>query len=170
LCEKYKGHLSIDEIAEGIQHCIRNAEALHDDGCVLLAGRRFARSVLTFIASMEEVGKSSVLGSMVRIPKDNQSLWNEFWRDFRSHEEKTTRAFVQIYTDEVRAHPAMLFTAAKFQRQLAPAGERLRQASLYVDFHAREKRWIIPEEYSEDDAEKWRCRSKLAIDRMLAIS
>ena len=170
LCEKYRSHLSIEQIAEGIEHCIRNATELYNDGCVLLSGQRFARSVLAFIASMEEIGKTFVLCSMARIPKNNQSLWAEFWAEFRSHEEKTTRAFVQTYADEVRANPALLLAAAKFQRGLAPAGERLRQASVYVDFHARDKRWIIPEEYTAYDAEQWQRRSRTVIERTQAFS
>lgn len=116
--------------------------------------------------SMEEVGKVSVLGSMARIPKNNQSLWREFWKDFRSHEHKATRAFIHTYDDEARQYPELILSAANWQHSLSPLGERLRQAGLYADFHAGDKRWLSPSELTEYDATLWLNRLKPALERV----
>jgi AbiV family abortive infection protein len=166
LCEKYKGHLSIEQLAEGIEACIENARQLFDDACLLLEAGRWARAMSLFIATMEEVGKVSVLAGMSRIPHSNQALWSDLWRDFRSHEVKGTHAFTQTYPDEARGQPDLLLAAAIEQYQLAPLGERLRQRGTFVDFHAREKRWLRPQEATKEEVVAWLERAAAALGRV----
>lgn len=165
-CEKYKSHLCIEQIAEGISVSIENARKLCDDGLLLFEASHFARAMSLFIAAMEEVGKVSVLCSMARIPKNNQALWAECWRDFRSHENKATRAFIHTYPEEASQYPDLIMAAAFQQYRLSPLGERLRQAGLYADFHAREKRWSSPNEVTQCDAELWLNRLQPALARV----
>jgi len=166
LCQKYKGHLSLDEIAEGIAFCLENAEQLYDDGLALLNANRHPRAMSLFIAAMEEIGKVSVLCSMSRILKSNQPLWADCWRDFRSHVNKATRAFVHTFPDEGRQYPALMGAAANMQFELAPLGERFRQAGIYVDFLAGDKRWMSPRDIPRTEAESWRRRLEVALDRV----
>ena len=42
-CERYKGHLSIEQLAVGINACVDNAKLLHDDGLVLLGAGRLTQ-------------------------------------------------------------------------------------------------------------------------------
>lgn len=166
LCQKYKGHLSLDQIAEGIAACIENAASLYDDGLALLNANRHPRAMSLFIAAMEEVGKVSVLCSMSRIPTSNQALWSDYWRDFRSHENKATRAFVHTFPDEGRHYPAVMGAAANMQFELAPLGERFRQAGLYVDFLAGDKCWMSPSDVPRTEAESWKRRLDTALSRV----
>jgi len=165
LLEKYKGHLSIPQIAEGIQKALENARRLFEDAAVLASSGRLARSMALLIATMEETGKVSVLASMGRIPKDNQKLWADAWESFRKHQHKSTWSFVGTYPDEARACPALLAIAAGQQLTLAEVCERLRQYGLYVDFHASEKRWLSPQEVSSEDVDRWRDRAEIALAR-----
>ena len=166
LCDKYRGHLPVEQIADGIAACIANAEQLRKDGVALLNAGRFARAMSVFITGMEEVGKVSVLCSMARVPHNNQALWKEFWKDFRSHEHKATRAFVHTYDDDARQYPDLIIAASVWQYSLSPLGERLRHAGLYVDFHAKQKRWLSPAEVTEYDARLWLNRLQPALARV----
>jgi len=170
LLDRYKSHLTITQIAEGIQVTLANARGLYEDAMALLVSGRLARAMALLIATMEEVGKVSVLASMSRIPKDNQKLWADAWESFRSHQHKSTWAFVNTYPDEGRAHPEVMAIAVAQQYTLADVGERLRQYALYVDFHAREKRWLTPAEVSQLDVEKWHTRAESALARTEALA
>jgi AbiV family abortive infection protein len=170
LLVRYKGHLSIPQLAEGIRVTLENARGLYQDAMALLACGRLARSMALLIATMEEVGKISVLASMSRIPKSNQKLWADAWESFRSHQHKSTWAFVGTYPDEGRSHPELMVTAACQQFTLADIGERCRQYTLYVDYHATEKRWLSPNEISEEDVAKWRARAEAALTRAEACA
>jgi AbiV family abortive infection protein len=163
LLEKYKGHLPISQIAEGIRVTLANARGLLEDAALLASSGRWARSMALLIATMEEVGKVSVLASMSRIPKDNQKLWADVWESFRKHQHKSTWSFVSTYPNEAKAHPAILVTAACQQFTLAEVCERVRQYGLYVDYHASEKRWLSPQEVSSQDVETWRVRAEKAL-------
>jgi AbiV family abortive infection protein len=170
LLEKYKGHLSITQIAEGIRVTLENARCLFDDASALAQSGRLARSMALLVATMEEVGKISVLASMSRIPTDNRKLWSDAWESFRKHQHKSTWAFVHTYPDEARAFPELLVGASIQQFNLADVAERLRQYGLYVDFHAGEKRWISPQEVSAADVENWVKRAESALLRAEGIA
>ena len=60
--------------------------------------------------------------------------------------------------------------AAVQQYGLSSLGERLRQAGLYVDFHAGEKRWASPEEVSEHDTRLWLDRLEPSLARVEHIA
>lgn len=165
LLEKYKGHLSVSQIAEGIRVTLENARGLFEDAAVMASSGRLARSMALLIATMEEVGKVSDLASMSRIPKHNQKLWADAWESFRKHQHKSTWSFLNTYPDEARSYPAILVNAVCQQYTLAEICERLRQYGLYVDFHAGEKRWLSPKEISEKDVEKWNIHAETALAR-----
>jgi AbiV family abortive infection protein len=170
LLERYKGYLSISQIAEGIRATLTNARGLFDDAMAMLSSKRPARSMALLIATMEEVGKVSILASMSRIPSNNQKLWTDAWESFRSHQYKSTWSFVSTYPDDARAYPALLVTAVCQQLTLAEICERLRQYALYVDFHAIEKRWLSPQDVSDADVAQWRARAEVALGRAEACA
>jgi AbiV family abortive infection protein len=169
LMERFQGHLSVAQIAEGIGMCLRNAQELYQDATVLSASARWARALSLLVAAMEEIGKISVLCAMARIPKKNQKLWPEVWAQFRSHEEKSSWAFVHTYSDEARAEPNRLLLAAAHQRALAGLCERIRQFGLYVDFHVVEKRWLSPTEVTQGDVAEWSQRVEICLSRCEVI-
>lgn len=166
LCQTYKGPLRLDQIAEGIAACIDNAAQLYDDGLSLLNANRHPRAMSLFIAAMEEVGKVSVLCSMSRIPSSNQALWSDYWRDFRCHRSKATRAFVHTFPEEARKYPAQMGVAANMQFELSPLGESFRQAGMYVDFLAGDKCWMSPSDVPRTEAESWKRRLDTALSRV----
>lgn len=166
LLERYKGHLSIKQIAEGIRVTLANAKELYEDAVVLHSKDRFGRSMSIFISSLEELGKISVLSGMSRIPKDNQKLWPDAWISFRKHQHKATWGFVNTFSDDVRSHPTLIAKAAIGQFALADIGERLRQFGQYVDYHATERRWLSPAEVTDADVAPWRLRVEATIERI----
>lgn len=153
--ERYKGHLRIDQIAEGIRFTLCNARDLFDDASLLLSAGRLARSMTLLITSWEELGKISVIAAMSRIPKNNQKLWADAWESFRSHQHKSTWSFVHTYSDEARQYPELMVTAACQQFAFSDVAERIRQFGLYTDFHSAEKRWLSPNEVTEGDVNQW---------------
>ncbi len=154
-CLRYKSHLNFDQISEGMELSLRNARSIYEDALLLLDNRRYGRAMSLLVACMEELGKVHVLQSMARIPKNNQQLWADAWAYFRDHEHKATIAIADTFHDEAREHPELIASAAMWQRLLAPAAERIRQAGLYTDFHATEKRWLAPFEVTLEDASRW---------------
>src|SRR5262245_99472 len=103
LLERYRGPLSIPQIAAGIEVTLANARDLYQDGIWLLSGGRVARCTSLLAASLEEIGKVSVLAGMSRIPHSNQGLWSDAWESFRRHEHKSTWGFLNTYADESRS-------------------------------------------------------------------
>jgi AbiV family abortive infection protein len=166
LLERYKSHLSIEQIAEGIRVTLANAKELYEDAVVLHSKDRFGRSMSLFISSLEELGKISVLSAMSRIPKNNQKLWSDAWFSFRNHQHKATWGFVNTYSDDVRSHPVLILNAAIRQFALADIGETFRQFGQYVDYHATEKRWLSPNEVTDADVALWRSRVEATILRI----
>jgi AbiV family abortive infection protein len=158
LMERYSGFLSLEQLAAGIQVCLRNIRELKADADLLFESGRWARSMSMLIIAMEEIGKISILCAMARIPSNNQSLWTDAWASFRSHEDKSTWSFVSSFSQDLSAHPELLIKAGIAQRAFAPLCERLRQFGLYTDFHASEKRWLEPAEVTEADAQGWQRR------------
>jgi AbiV family abortive infection protein len=170
LLARYKGHLSILDIANGIRIVLENARELFEDAMAMRACGRLARSMALFISSLEEVGKVSVLASMSRIPSSNQRLLADAWESFRSHQYKSTWAVVGTYPDEMRTDPAVITRAACQQFGFADVVERVRQYALYVDYHATEKRWISPCEVSDADVAQWYERANEAVRRAEAFA
>jgi AbiV family abortive infection protein len=158
LMERYSGFLSLEQLAAGIQVCLKNIRELKADADCLFEAGRWARSMSMLIVAMEEIGKISILCSMARIPSNNQSLWADAWASFRSHEDKSTWSFVSSFSQGLGAHPELLVKAGMAQRAFAPLCERLRQFGLYTDFHASQKRWLEPSEVTKADAEGWQRR------------
>lgn len=165
LLQRHNGHLSISQIAEGIQSCLKNARELQSDARLLAESQRWARAVSLLVASMEEIGKISVLSAMARIPSNNQRLWGDQWSSFRSHADKSTFAFTHTCPDESRTNPGALFLAVIAQRGLSGLCERIRQFGIYVDFHAVEHRWLSPAEVTQRDFEQWIARSEAGLNR-----
>ncbi len=60
----------------------------------------------------------------------------------------------------------MILFAAFQQYLLSDFAERIRQAGLYVDFHADERRWVTPAEMTKYDAELWLKRLEPCLERL----
>lgn len=82
----YKGRLSPEQIAQGMNAAIQNAKRLWEDAALLLESGRFPSAVSLAILSIEESGKTSILRQLA-VAKDDKEL-ADCWRDYRSHTKK----------------------------------------------------------------------------------
>lgn len=141
---KYRGRLSLEEISEGMNACLKNARALVKDASVLMWFRRYPRALTCLLVANEELGKFYVIGTMASIPHERQDQWEEQWNKFLKHNAKGTAAAMESLPEQFRISFDVAFRALPIFAQTASSMENLRQASLYVDFSKRDRRWTSP--------------------------
>jgi AbiV family abortive infection protein len=139
----YSGKLTFEQIATGISACLENATALVNDARLLLDAGRPPRALFNLLAANQELGKIGILTEMARMHPTAQSEWGLMWKEFRKHERKAAHALADALPDEVRTVEAFIPLAARLP-EVAYFAERLRQASLYVDFDSQGKTWQSP--------------------------
>jgi len=144
LMERFRGHMTIEQLSAGIKACLKNARGLLSEAKLLAKNQRYARAMSLAMTALEEIGKIDVLKSMVRIPKTNQKLWADRWNLFVSHESKTARAFKHTLPDEAYLFPELVVSAALDNAARVSVSERVRQTGLYVDWFPSENRWLNP--------------------------
>jgi hypothetical protein len=71
--DSYKGKLSADQVAAGINAATKNAKRLSEDAALLFEAGRFPSAVSLAILSIEESGKASILRSL-RLPRPVKML------------------------------------------------------------------------------------------------
>ena len=84
--DSYKGKLSAQQVAAGINAAIQNAKRLFEDASVLFEAGRFPSAAAFAILSIEESGKVSILRSLA-LAKTSEEI-ADAWRDYRSHTKK----------------------------------------------------------------------------------
>jgi AbiV family abortive infection protein len=84
--DKYKGRLSPEQIAEGMNAATNNAARLVEDANLLLEGKRFPSAASLAILAIEEAGKVSIL-RMLAVAKDDKAVAS-CWHAYRSHTKK----------------------------------------------------------------------------------
>jgi AbiV family abortive infection protein len=145
--------LTTEQIAYGMQLCIKSAHDLYTGGVVLDAQniKPLARALL--ILAIEEYGKIGWLYLTLTLPEGSDPNWPNFWRGFYSHEAKnevgremtsheSTGNFLPVQVHFFR-HPFPFFT-------VPPALlDREKQAMLYVDFDSKGGRFVSPGSYFE---------------------
>jgi AbiV family abortive infection protein len=82
----YKGRLTPQQIADGMNAALDNARRLVEDAKLLLIDGRFPTATSLAILAIEESGKLSVLRSLA-LAKDPAEV-REAWKDYRSHTKK----------------------------------------------------------------------------------
>ena len=82
----YKGRLTAEQIAAGMNAARENAKRLADDAELLLKANRFPSAASLAILSIEEAGKVTVLRSLT-VARDDEEV-KKCWRDYRSHTRK----------------------------------------------------------------------------------
>lgn len=142
--KNYRGALSLEEIAEGIAACLQNARALVRDATVLMWLRRYPRALTCLLVANEELGKFYIIGTMASIPHERQDQWKMQWKKFLKHSAKGTAAAMESLPEQFRISLEVAFHAFPIFAQTASSMENLRQASLYVDFSERDRRWTSP--------------------------
>ncbi len=82
----FKGTLTPQQVAEGINAAIRNAARLAEDSKLLLNHQRYPSAASLAVLSIEESGKLSILRHLACT--DDAAKAASIWRDFRTHTSK----------------------------------------------------------------------------------
>ncbi len=138
----YKGALTPQQIADGINTANKNAKRLANDAIILLDAGRYPSATSLAILSIEESGKVSILRALA-LAKDEKEI-AECWRDYRSHTKKNISWILPELTakgarhledfrslfDETSDHPYIL--------------DQLKQLGFYTDCLGQ-AHWSLPE-------------------------
>lgn len=84
--DQYRGTLTAEQIAAGINCANRNAMRLLEDAKLLLANGRFPSACSLAALSIEESGKASILRRIACAANENEA--RKLWREYRSHTAK----------------------------------------------------------------------------------
>jgi AbiV family abortive infection protein len=83
---QYRGELSAQQIADGMNAAARNAKRLFDDATTLFEAKRFPTSCSLAVLSIEESGKPSLLRAIAAV--SNENTLKAWWKDYRDHQVK----------------------------------------------------------------------------------
>ena len=84
---QYKGKLTAEQIAKGMNVARRNAQRLFEDAQLLIESSRYCSAATLAIISIEESGKDSILRRLAMAEGDIET--SKIWREYRSHTKKT---------------------------------------------------------------------------------
>jgi AbiV family abortive infection protein len=147
----YKGALSPQQIADGINAAKKNAYRLAKDAKFIFDDGKYPSAVSLAILSIEESGKVSILRAL-SLAKDEKEV-AECWRDYRSHTKKNVswilpelaakgaRRLEELRPifDETSDHPYLL--------------DQIKQVGFYTDCLGQ-AHWSIPEDIIEESLAK----------------
>lgn len=98
---QYKGKLSPEQIAEGMNAANKNAVRLREDANLLLEQGRFPSAASLAILAIEESGKLHILRKLA-LSKDDKEIVG-CWREYRSHTKKNVAwLFLQLFAQGAR--------------------------------------------------------------------
>jgi AbiV family abortive infection protein len=87
--KQYKGKLSPEKVAAGMNAAARNAKRLLDDANLLFASKRYPGACSLAILAIEEAGKLSQSGKLSQLRgiaiAPDERLLKDAWRDYRDH-------------------------------------------------------------------------------------
>jgi AbiV family abortive infection protein len=140
---QFRGTLTAEQIAEGMNRALQNASRLAQDAATLFASARLPSSTALSILSIEESGKVALLRQMAI--SGDQKEWQTNWKAYRSHTKKnllwilgdlvrqgkTTLEDLNLVADPKSEHPDVL--------------DNLKQLCLYTDCFTSAK-WSSPTE------------------------
>jgi AbiV family abortive infection protein len=149
--DSYKGKLSADQVAAGINAAIKNAKRLSEDASLLFEAGRFPSAASLAILSIEESGKVSILRSLA-LAKTSEDI-ADAWRDYRSHTKKNVSWLL----------PQLVEQGARKLDDFKPLFEessdhpyvldQLKQIAFYTDCLGR-AHWSMPQEVIDESLAK----------------
>jgi AbiV family abortive infection protein len=149
--DSYKGKLSVDQVAAGINAAIQNAKRLAEDASLLFEAGRFPSAASLAILSIEESGKVSILRSLA-LAKTNEDI-ADAWRDYRAHTKKNVSWLL----------PQLVEQGARKLDDFKPLFEEssdhpyvldlLKQIAFYTDCLGR-AHWSMPQEVIDESLAK----------------
>ena len=142
---QYKGKLTAEEVAAGINAARQNAKRLFHSAEILFANGDYATSVSLAILAIEESGKSSILRG-IAVTNDN-SLLKNFWKDYRSHEQKTKTWNILNYIPHEKKKVKLedfigMFSPGNISSSML---DQIKQIGFYTDCLGK-RHWSIPQE------------------------
>lgn len=137
--KKYQGPLNLDQICDGINFSIDNANRLLTDAGTLFSIERYPSAAALAILAIEEIGKVSLFRSLTTM---NQGEVGRFWKDFRSHRKKNA-SWILAQLAHQGARKLDDF-AAMFDPKSTHTSEldELKQNCFYLDFTGES--WSVP--------------------------
>lgn len=130
---------SRENLNKGIALCAENSNALLKDAEILFKCSSYGHGLALAVMAMEEHGKRMML---IAARLGLKSLDQDFWRMFRSHEEKLALA---IYT-LMKEYPDVPLESEilKIMVDRSSKLERLRRLGFYVDYDSDKRKWLSP--------------------------
>ncbi|MDB5602339.1 MAG: hypothetical protein JWN71_4383 [Xanthobacteraceae bacterium] len=131
LLAQYRGRLSAQQAADGINAAKENAERLHADAQLLFDAERYQSACALAVLSIEESGKPAILRRIATVASD-EGL-KKIWREYRTH---TAKNIAWIVTDLAASGARQLEDLALIVDQTSDHPELLdvlKQLSLYTD-------------------------------------
>lgn len=143
MTKSFRGRLTPEQLAEGINACRRNACRLAEDARTLMDSGSHATAASLAALSFEEFGKMAILNRLALARDDEEAA--VAWREFRDHKRKNTTWILPLLVargarslDDMRPivdskskHPAVL--------------NQLKQDGFYTNF-AEDTGWSEPAE------------------------
>jgi len=149
--DSYRGKLSADQVAVGINAALQNAKRLAEDASLLFEAGRFPSAASLAILSIEESGKVSILRSLA-LAKTKEDI-ADAWRDYRSHTKKNVSWLLPQLSaqgarklDDFKA----LFEESSDHPYLL---DQLKQIAFYTDCLGR-AHWSKPQEVIDESLAK----------------
>jgi len=140
---QYRGSLTFEHIADGMNRALQNAQRLVDDAQILFDQGRFPSAVALAILSIEESGKVPILRQMAIAGDDCEC--KRLWKSYRTHTDKN---IWWIIGDLARSGARKLDDLFPM---VAPGAEhpgmldQLKQLCVYTDCFSNVK-WSSPDE------------------------
>jgi AbiV family abortive infection protein len=149
--DSYKGKLSADQVAAGINAAMQNAKRLAEDASLLFEAGRFPSSASLAILSIEESGKVSILRSLALAKTDEDIA--DAWRDYRSHTKKNVSWLLPKLMEQGARKLDDFKTLFEESSDHPYVLDQLKQIGFYTDCLDR-AHWSMPQEVIDESLAK----------------
>lgn len=137
----FRGNLTANEVAEGINAAIRNAKRLAADAKILLDAKRYPSAASMAALSVEESEKVSTLRAMC-LSRSKSELMGA-WKDYRTHHPKNTAWILSELVQKGARHLSEFKDATDVHGETVEVLDMLKQLGFYTDSY-RKGFWTEP--------------------------
>jgi AbiV family abortive infection protein len=137
----FRGPLTANEVADGINAAIRNAKRLAADAKILLDAKRYPSAASMAALSVEESEKVSTLRAMC-LARSKSELTGA-WKDYRAHHPKNTAWILSELVQKGARHLSEFKDATDTNGDTVEVLDMLKQLGFYTDSY-RKGFWTEP--------------------------
>jgi len=137
----FRGTLTANEVADGINAALRNAKRLAADAKILLDAKRYPSAASMAALSVEESEKVSTLRAMC-LSRSKSELTGA-WKDYRSHHPKNTAWILSELVQKGARHLSEFKDATNTNGEVVEVLDMLKQLGFYTDSY-RKGFWTEP--------------------------